>query len=99
MADKHTPGPWVISANNPFLIRAGDSETGRHIAQAGPANYHPSFAIDEPNARLIAAAPELLEALEELRDLMQGVIEGDYAPDSFTLQVADAAIAKARGDQ
>lgn len=38
---------------------------------------------------------ELLEALKELRDLMQGVIEGDYSPDSFTLQIADKAIAKA----
>lgn len=42
-------------------------------------------------------AEELLEALEELHGLMQGVIEGDYMPDSFTLQVAEAAIAKARG--
>jgi hypothetical protein len=46
-------------------------------------------------AKVMAAAPELLEALQELRDLMQGVIDGDYEPDSLTLQIADAAIAKA----
>lgn len=50
-------------------------------------------------AHLIAAAPELYEALNELADLMQGVIEGDYKPDRFTLQVAKAALAKARGGE
>ena len=35
----------------------------------------------------------LREALEELAGLMQGVIDGDYKPDSFTLQVANAALA------
>lgn len=70
---KHTPGPWVISNNSAFLIRAGDADTGRHIAQVGPANYHPSFAVDEPNARLIAAAPDLLEALEKAAAYIEGL--------------------------
>lgn len=41
----------------------------------------------------------LVEALQELRDLMQGVIDGEYAPDSFTLQPADAALAAHRAQQ
>jgi len=44
-----------------------------------------------------AAAPDMYEALKELVDLMQGVIDGDYKPDSFTLQPARQALAKAEG--
>ena len=38
---------------------------------------------------------ELLDTLKELYDLMQGVIDGDYKPDSFTLQPARLIINKA----
>lgn len=40
-------------------------------------------------------ADDILAALIELTDLMQGVIDGDYIPDSFTLQPAHAALVKA----
>ena len=36
----------------------------------------------------------VVEALSELVDLMQGVIDGEYTPDSFTLQPARAALAQ-----
>lgn len=49
----------------------------------------------EEHARLIAAAPELLEALQELSDLVELIRAGNYQPDSFTTQPARAAIAKA----
>ena len=52
----------------------------------------------EANARLIAAAPDLLEALEELVDLFGGLVSGEYPPDGFTTQPARDAIAKARGE-
>jgi hypothetical protein len=49
-----------------------------------------NVSITEANARLIAAAPDLLEALEEIvrKDLLAGTILND----------ARAAIAKARGE-
>lgn len=46
-----------------------------------------------------AAAPELYEALDELTALMRDVVEGNYKPDSFTVQPAERALAKARGEQ
>jgi hypothetical protein len=46
----------------------------------------------EANARLIAAAPELLKALKELRSFMWS--EG-YADQTVEMAQADAAIAKA----
>ncbi|HEX8586199.1 MAG TPA: hypothetical protein VF680_17535 [Allosphingosinicella sp.] len=42
-----------------------------------------------------ATLADLLDAATELRDLMQGVIDGDYKPDSFTLQPIDHAIKEA----
>jgi hypothetical protein len=39
-----------------------------------------------------AAVPSIRDALAELVDLMQGVIDGNYEPDSFTLQPARAAL-------
>lgn len=42
-----------------------------------------------------AAPSSPLEALEELADLVQDIIDGNYEPDSFTLQPARACIATA----
>lgn len=61
---KHTPGPWSI-------FRDGDNL----IIETIPLNRFSAIAEitggrgleeDEANARLIAAAPELLEALEQI---------------------------------
>jgi hypothetical protein len=57
------------------------------------------------DADLIPAARDLYEALGELRDIVQGLLDGMSHSailrthiDSFTLQPADAALAKARGE-
>ena len=91
---KHTPGPWFVDHKSPFLVRAGDDIDGRHIAHIGPANYTPRFDVDEPNAHLIAAAPDLLEALEYCLDCL-----GDeFALPADCQSNARAAIARARGE-
>lgn len=61
----HTPGPWDSTKVNwdRCLIRhalPGDAHIPGYIAEVN--NIGASF---EANARLIAAAPELLEALQE----------------------------------
>lgn len=102
MENKHTPGPWeVCDAKRPdgFHIRSN----ARHWSIA--AAYHmagcsdPSLDISEgeaaANARLIAAAPELLEALEVAEDVLSS-IDGDSVH-PCTLHKIRAAIAKARG--
>ena len=89
-----TPGPWFVDHKSPFLVRAGDDINGRHIAHIGPANYTPRFDVDEPNAQLISAAPDLLEALED--SIM--ALEIVYPNGSPVLNAARAAIAKARGE-
>ena len=95
---KHTPGPWYaerhggVSADVGGVRRQVAAATGDAIMHGDPAISLGS--IQAANARLIAAAPELLEAL--LRVLMwaprstEAACEQDYA-------AARAAIAKARG--
>lgn len=56
MEAKHTPGPWVVRGG--FSIYASDRKTP--VADACLNNS--VAANDEANARLIAAAPELLDA-------------------------------------
>ena len=69
---QHTPAPWKIDAEcsavgNNFCIH--DTVDNLHIAETLQI-----FGQDEANARLIAAAPELLEALEIVtRDLHEAI--------------------------
>lgn len=73
MSTKHTPGPW--SAYNKFSgltlsnwrVSEGNSTPGIGIGVAIMSGNR-SDEIEQANARLIAAAPELLEALTELLD-------------------------------
>lgn len=60
---KHTPGPWSIDQNamEHWMITAQNSERHRgYIATLSTTNTQ-----SEANARLIAAAPEMLEVLRE----------------------------------
>ena len=104
---KHTPGPWRISGESATTVqadyRAINSEGGVLIARAlGYPNsgYFPSDDEAAANARLIAAAPELLEALEALRDNVGTCICYDESAREFNAwEMAKAAIAKAKGEQ
>ncbi len=100
MNTKHTPGPWTIG-------RIGDgTEHTAPIEGAGTTvgyvEMH-SFDDDETttpeqaaNARLIAAAPDLLEALRALLDASPGPDKGYVSTPYFEArQSARAAIAKA----
>jgi hypothetical protein len=65
MKTHHTPGPWQVRIRpyhevDSLIIEGPHSEL---IADAGPTRTNENDA----NARLIAAAPELLAALEHLR--------------------------------
>lgn len=60
----HTPGPWV-SRNN--MVFGGKKCICSNVNAASPTpqNIAEDVAMSIANARLIAAAPELLEALEK----------------------------------
>lgn len=94
--NKHTPGPWTIDLGN--VIKASDSRESIAMIRWFIAD---SFDETEgqANARLIAAAPELLEAGEQVVELIEHLIATGYMPagDWATLQVMKTAIAKAKG--
>ena len=94
--EQHTPGPWKA-------VEAPYNPAGWLWVQNGPgallADVHknPNIPLDarNANARLMAAAPELLEALQEIITAADG--EGWSQLDAgFTK--ARAAVAKALGN-
>jgi hypothetical protein len=106
---KHTPGPWkVVRDGNPLsagIVAVIEHSPDRHIAVEEDHFGGPWCAPDtwEANARLIAAAPELLEALREAcrlyaeYGLVAGHVEGDPLAVGRWIGAARAAIAKAEG--
>ena len=100
----HTPGPWKYhlgrGANPRFHIQttAGYQITSTPELENGPIHYTESQS-KEANARLIAAAPDLLEALGEmLRDVRENFSRNNMGePAGPTISKAAAAIAKANG--
>ena len=84
----HTPAPW--SADAAGLITAGPRRL--HIAQAATTGM--SHAADA-NARLIAAAPELLMALDLLIGATEQHAMSDDPDVKKELETARAAITKA----
>ena len=96
----HTLGPWHFYAETNSV-----DPNWHHVANESRmrilANVHiePGNQMDLANARLMAASPSLLEALEYLLDDVDCHCDGDDR--SMTLDItagrARAAIAKARG--
>ena len=99
MSNKHTPGPWFYgdwikgtkvesSASEWVEIWNIDADGSKGLPFVA-CKHHDEIA----NARLIAAAPDLLQALIDAVDLIETVspFEGD------TLRNARAAITKATG--
>ena len=92
METKHTPRPWryestSIGSNYARIFFSADEKDGDNLR-----GY-----CGEANARLIATAPELLEALQALLGWEEAEIKhfGATGPDAWIMEMARAAIAKA----
>ncbi len=115
---KHTPGPWEYvpgtQHHGPYITSAFGSTIAdcytmsmpfeRSTANGGPSKPLPFLhEMAEPNARLIAAAPELMEALEAHDEYMSAHYPEGPACDALHPTASAnwvrirAAIAKARG--
>lgn len=100
MGAQHTPGPWRISEQSSTIIKRdfrfiGD-EGGELVASAhgmDGSGFYVSCADAEANARLIAAAPDLLAALIYYRDNCTGA---EPSISAFH-QMLDQSVAKATG--
>jgi hypothetical protein len=111
---KHTPGPWIVTPQINRVSHRSPSGSIRAVATAHVAwfvaddgSLHKSGrkaeAISEneaiANARLIAAAPELLEALDTLTAVVGLTpIAGNKVALQEAFDLARAAIVKATGE-
>lgn len=87
----HTPGPWEAPGRDgdEWVICTHKSKGKRRTV---------AHAYSEHDARLIAAAPDMLEALREILSTTVGRGDGSFA--DFVNEVRDiarAAISKAEG--
>ena len=99
---KHTPGPWILFQDQSVRHYAGIEAGKLSIVSIGyPDELNPiddsgvhGNTEDEAlaNAYLIAAAPDLLEALENLEN-------DDNSIPSHAWDMVQSAIAKAKGGQ
>ena len=86
---KFTPGPWLVRANEPWVIAKnyGDMKSVFHV-------NHPAepSKTQMANAHLIAAAPDLYHALSDLLEQCRQYGHMDE------IRAAEIALAKARGE-
>src|SRR6185369_3221808 len=94
---KHTPGPWKAVNQTTSTILKQDSPQGRYLFSL---KEYPGIPESEANARLIAAAPDLAEAVRELLATHPAAYREPGKIDNRTdnaVKIARAAIAKAEG--
>lgn len=108
---KHIPGPWFVDGHNlrSVIVKgaseydpsSGMKDAFDRICNCSTNTYLTSefnMEADKANAKLIAAAPELLEALEDLMEAVPKQTEDmDWWEDNLTeaFSKAKAAIQKA----
>lgn len=98
---KFTPGPFQIIEDDVWDTRS-DGEPGIPLARANygcDRLWGRKISREEASANmtLFAAAPELVEALEIAVTLW--AFQSTDAPQKEWLRIADAALAKARGER
>jgi hypothetical protein len=101
MRTAHTQGPWEVQGEGFVVGGEGDAPNAdfvslRYItAPTVSRDHEPEAAELEANARLFAAAPDLLAAVKGLRALI--LAEFPAAFECVDGERADTAIAKAEG--
>ena len=88
---EHTPGPWNVEHDTEII-----AAEGKRIAEADTRSINFVNGEANANARLIAAAPDLLAAaealLEEARQFFP-TVSGN------AITIGEAAVKKARGEK
>ena len=67
MTAQHTPGPWVVGPVDDTVVTHLGADGRRYEVAAVEGDYNDpdQWPVMEANARLIAAAPDLLEAAKQ----------------------------------
>lgn len=105
MTTEHTPGPWTVASNGDDGARVNAFATVAWCPTSAAFGVDGSQVISadeaEANARLIAAAPELLAACEVFIEAeRRAEVNGREGFGLYTeaMSAARAAVAKARGE-
>jgi hypothetical protein len=105
MNEKHTPGPWRIHVIEHLGAKPIEIATSGPTYRGDVAYLQHSENIEGitsaenmANAHLIAAAPDLLAALEELDGVLRSGFSTDEAIRS-ALDKSERALARARGEE
>ena len=75
MSASFTPGPWEFRLEAVRTVIFHKAEIGEKAIAVGAGNYPDHVG----NARLIAAAPDMFEALEEAAGWFEGYADEHYA--------------------
>jgi hypothetical protein len=98
----HTPGPWYVRDEHPekSTFNVGTITGEAYVGEVAVVFRTKLLAEPEhlANARLIAAAPDLLAALKELGDWIAGGLQASAEawPDAKCLQHTEELAARAR---
>lgn len=91
----HTPGPWVI---NKFVSRRSSGEVENFEILADDefpiCDMVGTGSCTLANAHLVASAPDMLDALEDIASLLN---DGDYNARGECIAIARATIKKTKG--
>ena len=93
----HTPGPWHYQEDSDAYTHIVRGPTGKIIASTAQN----SSGEAEANARLIAAAPNLLSAAKRMLEAVRSkdpAEPGTQRPDGGAVMSLKGAIAKAEGE-
>jgi len=95
---KGTPGPWVASTTERSIgpVSRDDDQSYGMILPVAWVEFDGDQRYQQANANLIAAAPELLEALQKMVSKACKQNWNDAYPEE--IQSAQAAIKKALGE-
>ena len=98
---QHTPGPWTCKVRDDGAVGFIVGPDNVLVADAYP-DTHQDLALPvswRANARLIAAAPEMYQAVQDIIDLLPklGLLPASNAPIARWYDMARALLAKVEG--
>lgn len=101
MIGNHTPGPWIaeqdITSDGDTCWNVACNQDGFAHFIVGNEGLFRCDGSDEANARLIAAAPEMLNMLIELQESAQ--YWSEYGAPFNIVNRLNAVISKAKGEE
>lgn len=103
---KPTPGPWhweadVVKGDPTGRVRYQVTALGKTVTRVYYSSYEGGPTNAKADAMLISAAPDMLEALIAVKEVLDFAIGADLVPPGADgpAVMARAAIAKATGEQ